>query len=60
MSYYGPKETWKIVYSPKILNGGMRGVALIEAPDRSTAMFTFQQQYQGQYHVVNSCEKLIK
>ena len=23
-------ETWKVVYVPKVLNGGVRGVALVE------------------------------
>lgn len=59
MSFYGPTETWKIVYSPKILNGGMRGVALVEATDRHHAMFVFRQQYAGQYHTVDSCTKLL-
>ena len=31
MSFYGKWETWKIVYVPKVMNGGMRGVAFIEA-----------------------------
>lgn len=59
MSFYGPKETWKIVYVPKIMNGGMRGVALVEASDRHDAMYTFNQQYAGQYHTVESCTKLL-
>lgn len=58
MSFYGPTETWKIVYIPKVLNGGMRGVALIEAPDRHAAMYTFGQQYAGQYCTIDSCTKL--
>jgi hypothetical protein len=58
MSFYGPTETWKVVYFPKVMNGGMRGVALIEASTRSQAMFTFQQQYAGQYSTVESCRKL--
>ncbi len=58
--YYGPLETWKIVYYPKELNAGQMGVALVEADCRSQAMFTFQSQYAGQYHTVKSCEKLIK
>lgn len=52
-------ETWKIVYYPKILNGGMRGVALIEAATKSEAMFAFQKQYAGQYHTVDTCTKLL-
>ena len=60
MSFYGPTETWKVVYIPRVQNGGMKGVALVEAANRQTAMFTFSQQYAGQYHVIESCEKLIK
>ena len=53
-------ETWKIVYIPKVMNGGMRGVALVEAGDRQHAMYTFAQQYAGEYTTVESCEKLMK
>ncbi len=59
MSFYGVWETWKIVYYPKEMSGGVRGVALVEAGDRSHAMYTFQQQYAGQYTTVISCEKLM-
>lgn len=60
MSGYGPKETWKIVYIPKVMNAGMRGVALVEAENRHMAMYTFSQQYAGQYSTVETCEKLLK
>jgi hypothetical protein len=60
MGYYGPLETWKIVYSPVQLNGGMRGVAFVEADCHQMAMHTFMEQYEGQYSVINSCEKLFK
>ena len=60
MSYYGPLETWKITYIPKEMNGGMRGVALVEADCKHQAMYAFQQQYAGQYFTVDKCEKLIK
>lgn len=53
------KETWKIVYFPEMLSGGIRGVALVEAATHQEAMWTFQQQYAGQYHTVESCKKLI-
>lgn len=59
-AYYGPMETWKIVYIPKEMNGGMRGVALVEADSHQTAMYTFQQQYAGQFSTVETCQKLIK
>ena len=56
---YGRTETWKIVYYPVILDAGKRGVALIEADSRQTAMYTFQSQYAGQYSTVASCERLL-
>lgn len=59
MSNYGKTETWKIVYVPKVMNGGMRGVALVEAQTRQDAMFNFQQNYAGQFHTVESCQKLL-
>ena len=60
MGIYGPEETWKIVYNPVVKNGGMRGVALVEADCRQQALYTFSQQYAGQYTTVEKCEKLIK
>ena len=53
------KETWKIVYVPTIMNNGMRGVALVEATNRQHAMNQFMTQYRGQYHTVESCQKLF-
>ncbi len=52
--------TWKIVYYPKVMNGGTRGVALIEADTKQWAIHTFMQQYAGQCSTIDSCEKLIK
>ena len=60
MAFYGKWETLKIVYTPKEMNGGVRGVALVEAGDRHHAMQTFREQYAGQYFTVESCEKLFK
>ncbi len=60
MSNIGKLETWKIVYYPKVMNGGTRGVALIEADTKQWAIHTFMQQYAGQYSTIASCEKLIK
>jgi hypothetical protein len=62
MSVYGhgQNETWKVVYYPKVMNAGMRGVALIEAPDRSSAIYTFQQQYAGEYSTIDTCTKLFE
>ena len=56
---WGKNETWKIVYVPKVLNNGMRGVALVEARDRQEALYTFMQQYAGQFHTVDTCERLL-
>lgn len=58
MSFYGTTSTWKIIYYPKVLNGGTMGVALIEAADKHAAMYTFSQQYAGQYSTVHSCTLL--
>lgn len=60
MAYYGPTKTWKIVYIPKVMNAGMRGVAFIEAETRQDAMYNFQQNYAGQFHTVESCQELFK
>lgn len=59
MSYYGPLETWKIVYYPKEFNAGLRGVALVEADSHQMAMQTFMEQYAGQYTAVDTCKKLV-
>lgn len=59
MSILGKDETWKIVYNPKVLDGGKMGVALVEAPNHHMAMYTFQQQYAGQYSTIASCTKLL-
>lgn len=60
MSFYGKWETWKVVYVPKVLNGGVRGVALVEAGDRAHAMQVFREQYSEQYQVVESCDPLFR
>jgi hypothetical protein len=60
MAFYGQWETWKIVYYPKEFNNGMRGVALIEAGDRQHAMNQFMKQYEGQFHTIASCTKLLE
>ena len=59
MGYYGPLETWKVVYFPKNMSGGTMGVAFVEADCRQQAMFTFMQQYAGQYNTVYKCEKFL-
>lgn len=59
MSFYGRTETWKIVYNPKVLNGGRMGVALIEATSKQTATYAFKQQYAGEFSTIQSCTKLI-
>ena len=59
-AYYGPLTTWKVVYYPKELNGGVMGVAFVEADSHQTAMQAFRAQYAGQYFTVCKCEKLMK
>lgn len=59
MSGYGPKETWKVVYVPKIMDGGRVGVALVEAENRQQAVWTFNQEYRGQYTTIEECKKLL-
>ena len=59
MGFYGKFDTWKIVYVPNVMSGGMRGVAIVEAGDRAHAMQTFREQYAGEYHTVESVEKLL-
>lgn len=60
MGNLGPTKTWKIVYVPKVMNGGMRGVAFVEADTKHWAMYTFKQQYAGQYLTIETCEELFK
>lgn len=52
-------KMWKVTYCPKILNGGIRGVALVEADTKHMAIHTFQQEYAGQYHTIDKCEELF-
>ncbi len=60
MSFYGKWETWKIIYVPKVMNGGTRGVAFVEAGDRGHALQVFREQYSDEYTTVESVEKLFK
>ncbi len=59
MSIYGKYDTYKIVYYPLVFNNGARGVAFVEAGDRSHAMSIFQEQYRGQFTTIESCERLL-
>jgi len=45
---------------PKTLNGGIMGVAFVEADTKHWAMHTFQQLYAGQYYTIDKCEELFK
>ena len=56
---FGPAYTWKIVYVPKVMNGGIRGVALVGADTKQWAIHTFMQQYAGQYFTIERCEKVF-
>ena len=55
---YGKTETWKVVYYPKVFNGGMRGVAFVEAETQAEASYFFKQQYAGEFHTIESIERL--
>ena len=59
-AYYGPLETWKVVYYPKDSNIITMGVAFVEADCHQTAMQAFREQYAGQYRTIYKCEKLMK
>ena len=60
MMFIGKPETWKVVYYPKDSSCITLGVALVEADCHQTAMQAFRAQYEGQYHTIYKCEKLIK
>ena len=55
---YGPLKTWKVVYLPKNHEGGIRGVAFVEADCEHQAMYAFKQQYAGQYITIETCKEL--
>ena len=58
MGFYGKWTTWKITYYPKVMDGGIRGVAFVEAGDRSHAIYVFSKQYEGQYFTIESVTQL--
>ena len=58
MCYYGPLETWKVVYYPNETAQIGMGVALVEADSQVSAMQAFREQYAGQFHTIKSCTKL--
>ena len=60
MIYYGPMETWKIVYYPKDSSKTTMGVAFVEADCPQSAMQAFREQYEGQYRTIQKFEKLLK
>ena len=58
MEVHKMSKLWKITYYPKVLNGGVKGVSLVEADSKQWAIYTFQQQYTGQYHTIDTCVEL--
>ena len=56
----GSTKTWKVTYYPKVLNGGVMGIALVEADTKHWAMHTFQQLHAGQFSTIEKCEPLFK
>lgn len=59
MLFYGPTETWKVVYYPKDSSKIGMGVALVEADCHQAAMQAFREQYAGEYFTIESCKKLL-
>ena len=59
MGLYGSTKTWKITYNPKVLNGGVMGVAFVEANTKLWAMHSFQQLYTGQFLTIENFEELL-
>ena len=59
-SNVGPTKIWKITYYPKELNGGVMGVAFVEADTHHWAMYTFRQLYSGQFSTIAKCEELFQ
>ena len=57
MGFYGKWETYKVVYYPKNMSGGVLGVAFVEAGDKAHAMQVFREMHRDEYHTVRSIEK---
>lgn len=57
--YYGPLETWKVIYYPADTSMITMGVALVAADSHQMAMQAFREQYAGQYRNIQSCQKLL-
>jgi hypothetical protein len=57
--YYGPLETWKVVYYPANTSHIGMCTALVEADSHQMAMQAFREQYSGQYRNIQSCKKLL-
>lgn len=55
---WGPTKTFKIVYyDNKVMSGDKRRSTLVEALDRSDAIYKFHQDW-GQDYVVRDCTEL--
>jgi hypothetical protein len=57
---YGPLVTRKAAYDPQERNGGVMGVAFVEADSQQTAIHAFRTQYAVQYTTIYKCEKLMQ
>jgi hypothetical protein len=57
---YGPLVTGKAAYDPQERNGGVMGVAFVEADSQQTAIHAFRTQYAVQYTTIYKCEKLMQ
>lgn len=49
--------TWKVVYWPRVAQGGMKGVAFVEAATKAEASYYFKLQYAGQFSTIDRIEK---
>ena len=52
------RYTWKVVYVPRQMNGGMRGVAFVEAATQAEASFAFKMQYAGAFFTIERIERI--
>lgn len=57
--YYGPLETWKVVYHPADSSKITLGTAFVEADSEQSAYQAFREQYAGEYFTIKSVKKLL-
>ena len=55
---FGLLSSMKKLYVEKVMNGGMKGVAFVEADTEQWAIKTFMEQYAGQYFTIETVTKI--